>query len=303
MLLEEESLSDQESKDYLRQLIAWLRVSRGEKYAEQAGVFAEQGNDEMADEYERKALTDFSQSIVAAKNWRAYHNKGVSHAMLGEFEKALDSFNKAISGNRQKFGNSYFNRGEVLFELGRIEEAEQDYTQAYQLDPQDVGALSGRAHCNYQMGELDLAIEDFTAALAISPEDATILADRADIYAQQGRWDKAARDYKVAITYDRNLSRAYLSVAWLMATCPDAKFRDPARAVKAAQKAIALDGVTDYENLDVLAAAQASAKQYDKAKSTLRKAMAQAPEEVLPMLRERFIKYQANRPYIDIEKR
>lgn len=297
------SKMDTDSKAYLRKLIAWLRVSRGEKYADQAGVYAEQGNDELADEFERRALNDFEKSLVAAKNWRAYHNMGVSHAMLGEFEEALTAFNQAIRGNSQKFGNSYFNRGEVLFELGEIEKAARDYDQAYQLDPQDVGALSGRAHCYYQTGEPELAIDDFTAALKLSPEDATIYADRADIYAQLGEWNKAARDYRVAINYDRNLSRAYQSVAWLMATCPEAKYRNAAMAIKAAQKAIALDGATDFENLDVLAAAQAAAHQFDKAQKTIQRAMQNAPAEVMPALKYRLVEYQASRPYIDGQKR
>ena len=297
------SRMDAESTAYLRKLIAWLRVSRGEKFAERAGLYAEQGNDELADEFERRALNDFEKSLVAAKNWRAYHNMGVSHAMLGEFEEALTAFDKAIQGNSQKFGNSYFNRGEVLFELGKIKAAEKDYDQAYMLDPQDVGALSGRAHCRYQLGQPELAIEDFTAALELSPEDATIYADRADIYAQLGEWNKAARDYRVAINYDRNLSRAYQSVAWLMATCPEEKYRNASMAVKAAQKAIALDGFTDFGNLDVLAAAQAAAKQFDKAQITIKRAMEHAPAEEMPGLKYRLGEYQANRPFIDMKKR
>ena len=84
-----------------------------------------------------------------------------------------------------------------------------------------------------------------------------------------------------------------------MATCPDARFRDAARAVRAAERSIELDGGEDYLYLDTLAAAFASAGRFDEAKSTLATALAMAPEPKRPPMVKRLELYQQGNPYRD----
>ena len=84
-----------------------------------------------------------------------------------------------------------------------------------------------------------------------------------------------------------------------MATCPDESYRDTELALKAAERAIQLDGSEDYRYLDTLAAAQANVGQYSQAAETLMGAVDVAPEEIRPELKERMTLYQAQRPYRD----
>ena len=64
-----------------------------------------------------------------------------------------------------------------------------------------------------------------------------------------------------------------------MATCPDENFRNPALAVEAAEKAIALDGDSDYRYLETLAAAHANAGNFDAATVAQKKVIELAPPE------------------------
>ena len=224
-------VASQDDQRYLRKLSAWLYVQRGEAYGRLA-VDADAKGDPKAKNYENQALKDFSASIGLAPTWGAYHNRGVSHAVLSNFKEALADFNEAIKINRNQHGSSYFNRAEVLYELSTLEEtdsqtaklltaAERDYTRALIANPSDVQALTGRAHAKFELQKPGEALRDFDAAIEIDPNNAITFADRGDLHASVGNWKKAAKDLLTAIGRDRSLGRAYQSAAWLMATCPD----------------------------------------------------------------------------------
>ena len=87
-----------------------------------------------------------------------------------------------------------------------------------------------------------------------------------------------------------------------MATCPDEKFRDEGLALRAAERAIELDGQEDYRYLDTLAAAQANAKRFQEAQKSVQMALKSAPQNVVPDLQQRLTLYQSSRPYRDIPR-
>lgn len=298
-----ESRISSTDRDYLRKLSSWLYVRRGEAYGQAAVDADAQGDPQTARTYELQAKKDFTAAIELAPNWRAYHNRGVSYAILSNFEAALADFDEAIKSNKQQHASSFFNRAEVLYELSRLEEAERDYTRALIADPTDAQAAIGRAHVKFELQRPGEALRDFDEAISIDPENAIAYADRGDLNASVGNWKAAAKDFKTAIQLDRSLGRAYQSAAWLMATCPDPTIQNPDLALRAAKRAIDLDGKSDYRYLDTVAAALASAEEYERAVDALRQAMQQAPTEVLPELEQRLAEYRAGRPFRDVQTR
>ena len=96
---------------------------------------------------------------------------------------------------------------------------------------------------------------------------------------------------------NEELGRAYQSIAWLMATCPDAQFRDAKRAVAAAEKAIRLDGDGDHRYVETLAAAHASAGNFAEAQRLQKKVIEMAPEAVAEGCRARLREYERDRPF------
>lgn len=285
-------------EQYLTQLQAWLLNRRGEAYALAAGRASEAGNEQDAVRWEEAAIGDFAASMQLDPQWRAYHNHGVSHAMLGNYDQALTSFEQAVTLNPQ-YPNTRFNRAELWLEMGKYAEAEQEYSAVIGLNPEDVDSRVGRGHARFYLGKFDESLEDFNEVIRRQPDNAVAYADRADLHAYLGHWEQAARDYRMAIKLDKMLGRAYQSAAWLMATCPEDRFRDPALALKAAQRALELDGQGDYRYLDTLAAAQANAQQYDQALQTMQQALKVAPADVQPELQGRVAQYQARQPFRD----
>jgi tetratricopeptide (TPR) repeat protein len=295
--LRQRPLGDEDSK-YLRQLQAWLLNRRGEAYATAAGRAMDAHQDAEATRLEQQAIADFNASLELESHWRSFHNRGVSLAMLGKYDEAVASFTEAIDLN-PTYPNTRFNRAELWLEMGRYDQAEQDYSEVIRLDPSDATARLGRGHARFYLTRFEEALADFDAGIAQEPQNAVAFADRADLNAFMGRWEQAAQDYRSAIKLDRSLGRAYQSAAWLMATCPDERYRDAQLALRAAQRAVELDGTEDYRYLDTLAAAQANAQQFPLAVQSLERALQAAPADARPELQQRLALYQGQQPFRD----
>lgn len=125
---------------------------------------------------------------------------------------------------------------------------------------------------NFYQGKLEAAekIVQSTAPKTLQFEHAYFARDRA-------WW--ALRDYQTAIeTYRSDAQIATdsalpsLNLAWLLATCPEERFRDGEQAVKLATAAYAKSGNNSPYVLDVLAVAYAETGDYDNALKWARKA-------------------------------
>jgi tetratricopeptide (TPR) repeat protein len=268
---------------FAHRLEAWARNRLGETLAEEG--------------QEQAALEEFERAIeLDPQRWRAIHNRGVSLAALGRRSEALREFDRTIRLN-PRYATAHFNRGELRYEAGDLEGAIDDYTQALQLNPRDAVALNSRGHAYYLREQFRQAVADYTAAIAIDPQNAAAHTNRGDVYADLGRYEPALREYRTALRLSPGLGRAHQSLAWLMATCPDARFRDERRALESALKAIELDGDSDPLYVETLAAAQANAGRFAAAQQTLQKAQAAATKAQQPRYQQLLSLYKRNEAY------
>ena len=116
------------------------------------------------------------------------------------------------------------------------------YSLAIALQPINPAAYLRRGCVYYYLGRWREAVEDLSMAFALglARADPLIWGRRAFAYSALNQWDKAIADYSKAIELPSANTVAFNNLAWLLATCPDVKFHDPARAVELAQKAVAL---------------------------------------------------------------
>jgi tetratricopeptide (TPR) repeat protein len=121
------------------------------------------------------------------------------------------------------------------------------------------------------------------------------LLQRHDVDGAIEQWRAAARIEPRYLTVVNNL-------AWLLATAPQARHRDPAEAVRLAERARRL-AQDDPSVLDTLAAAYASAQRFDEARATAERALALAEargDDALEAgVRERLALYRRGAPYVE----
>ncbi len=262
-----------------------------------AWAYNRRGELHIDSDHQQEALQDFQLAISWDANCSlAIHNRAVTLAQQEQFADALRDFNRVIELN-PGLAVAYRNRAELLASLGRTEEAVRDYSQALQQMPMDAELLRARGEAYHRIGEHDLALADFDSAIRLAPEEPLAYADRGNLSAECGDFDQALADFQHAIDLDPGCVEAYRSLAWFQSTCPNQRFRKADTAVEAATRALGLASADDCFLLDALAAAHANAGNYDEAVRVLDRAVAVAPIDFAPQLRERLDLYRQNRPY------
>ncbi len=295
--LEVGTTADQEK--YLNQLLGWSHNKRGEALVEQS-LAALQGDDqEQAIALDARALADFEKSVAFDPGrWKSLHNRGVGYALIDEFMKAVADFNAVIE-LKPDYVNAWFNRAEIRYELDQLDLAIEDYTEVIRQSPDDFGAHTGRGHANFRAGRMRVALNDYEEAVRLNPGSTDALVNRGRARQQLAMWELAAGDFREAIERDAKSVAAYQAAAWLMATCPDSRFRNEKLGLHAAKRAVELattDALT-ATHLDTLAAALANAGHFEEAQSRLRQALKRATDDEAVELRQRLALYAAGKPY------
>jgi tetratricopeptide (TPR) repeat protein len=134
-----------------------------------------------------------------------------------------------------------------LQNTGKLDAAIDAYHQGLALDPKNDHSHYLLGTVLQARGKLDAAIDAYRQALALDPKNAFRHHRLGRALQARGQLDAAIDAYRQAIELDPNLAVAHNDLAWLLATCPDAKLRDPKRAIELANKAVRLtpkDGTT-----------------------------------------------------------
>lgn len=212
---------------------------------------------------------------LAPEHAGAQHLKGEAALRRGELEEAIERFRAALRANT-RLALSHYRLGGALLARGELEEAGVHLQAAGRLDPQlDASARrafavssASRGLSRLEQGDALGATQDLRAALAADPEDAI----------------------------------AANGLAWILATNPDPRLRDPQEAQRLAELARRAQP-EEPAFIDTLGAAYASAGRFAEAVATLERADALAAERGDEALRtrlaERLRLYRAGQPFLE----
>lgn len=104
-------------------------------------------------------------------------------------------------------------RGQVLVQLGRLEDARHALDRVVALNPRHASGLAMRGHVLLVQGDATAAQADFDRAVELLGERATAWAERAVLYhAARGQWPAALRDLDAALARAYPAERVWLAI-------------------------------------------------------------------------------------------
>jgi tetratricopeptide (TPR) repeat protein len=188
-----------------------------------------------------KEIVDLSKVIALfPKHLPAHIERAEAYGFLNQYDKAVADYSTVLVSN-PKNAAALGHRGVVFSYLGQMDKAVADCTRAIELSPENAWVWGWRGRVYHQSRQWEKAAADFSKSIDLDADRAANWHFRAEAYSQLGQWDKAVADYSKAIELDpKDTLTDNNTLAWLLATCPEPKFRDPKRAVELAKKAIAL---------------------------------------------------------------
>jgi superkiller protein 3 len=182
--------------------------------------------------------------------------KAKALAGLGQRDAALVAVDRAIDIDPRSH-DAHHARGCILHnDFSRFEDALAAFDRALELDRNSYLAHANRANVLESLGKLEDALAAYDRSISIYP-NAEAHCRRAGLLRALGRHADSLRAFEVA---------------WLLATSPEPRLRDPARAVEMAKEAVRISPQTrDYWN--TLGIALSKVEAWQEALDALEKSM------------------------------
>lgn len=138
-----------------------------------------------------------------------YFQQGLACIEEGEFEQAIELFDKAIKLSLGDIAEIYVCRGEALAYLGRWKDAETSINEALRHQPYMATAYNERGNIHRFQKDYDSAVTDYTMAINIDPTYYEAYYNRALAYEEKRRFADAEEDLTRTLALNPTISQAY----------------------------------------------------------------------------------------------
>ena len=276
--------------DARKQYAEALRVDPGYADADfgMGNVLAAQGTLDSALGYYAEAVRlrpDFA---------NAYYNMGNTLARRGKIGAAIERYRAALE-HAPGFADAHYNLANLLRRQGQLDDAVAHYTEAIRLKPDFVDAESNLGVTLAAQKKFEAAAQHYRQALRIQPRFARAHFNLGNALAEQGQFAAAIKELSESVQLQPKVAEFADGLAWVLATCRDAKWRDVRRAVALAEKACELTHRDAAHPLATLATAYAAADRFADAAHTAeqaaRLARAEGEEDLAAELQRRVASY------------
>ncbi|MGA9032483.1 MAG: tetratricopeptide repeat protein, partial [Sulfuricaulis sp.] len=145
----------------------------------------------------------------------AYNNRGNVLQDLKRLDEALASYDRAIALN-PKSAETYFYRGRALEHLKRLDEALASYDRAIALMPDFAEAHFYRGSVLGNLKRLDEALASYDRAIVLNPNSAEAYNNRGNVLQDLKRLDEALVSFDRAIALKPDAAEAYYNRGYVL---------------------------------------------------------------------------------------
>jgi tetratricopeptide (TPR) repeat protein len=121
-----------------------------------------------------------------------HNNRGVVLQQMKRYDEALASYDRAIA-LKPGYANAHFNRGTVLKKMLRREEALASYEQAIALQPDHAEAHNNRGVLLQELKRYDEALASYDRVIALNPNHVEANNNRGVVLASKGNMAEAEK--------------------------------------------------------------------------------------------------------------
>ena len=240
-------------------------------------------------------IVGFEMVLAADPDQRMVHDDvALLYTQFGRISEAARHYRESVRLAPLSSAAAY-NLGTALLQLGDLDEAIGELERALRIDPAYALAHNNLGAALKLRGDLARAIHHYRRAVRLRPDDGEALYNLANASMMHGALDDAMRLYERALAARPGSVEPLAELAWLLATHPDAARRDPARAVRLAERAAELTGHEQPGVMDILAAAYAATGALGRAVATAEAALRLVPpgrDDVAAAIRDRLQRYR-----------
>jgi tetratricopeptide (TPR) repeat protein len=239
----------------------------------------------------------------------------------GDGKVAVESYKRALMADPSR--EIIFRQlAQLLIQLGRGEEARKIGERLMNAQPQSLDYAISYGNLLSSLGQFDAAVAHIQSIIAELPTHPAPHYALATVYLDHNELDKAKAALETVLAHQPDHEHAHLmlldiarrkgdhaaaiaharaglaespdsvlignSLAWMLATCPEASLRDPQAAVELAEKVATRSQRAMPNYLDTLACAYASAGRFDDAVRVAREAVDLAGAQDQPDLAAEF---------------
>jgi tetratricopeptide (TPR) repeat protein len=233
----------------------------------------------------------------APDNSRGQTSLGTALIELGRNEEALVFLETAVALD-PGYPKARVNLAVSLIALGRFDDAETQLRQTLEILPTHVNALINLGELLQRRGDLEASLGHLRTAVEYGPNRAFAHSSLANVLLRMGRRDEALHHFREATRLNPHTPNPLAGAALILATHPDPSTRNPAEAVRLAERAAELSNQDNPTILLALALAYDAAGQRDRAIRATERALQRATElgatREVPQLRAQLERYRAD---------
>lgn len=140
-----------------------------------------------------------------------YDLRARANYKVGNKNLAMDDLNKSLV--IKKSFNALHLRGKLFLENNQLENAKQDFRDAYNLNPESADLLFDLGYLEFMSGENQLALEYYTSASKYDSRNPATYVNIGNLYAMMGNSKLAIDNYSKALVLDTTDGIAYYNRA------------------------------------------------------------------------------------------